>query len=101
VEAVRRRKPDNDRAWHLDRRVPIALILALFAQTGSFIWWASGINQRVSALEEKQTIQSASAPMQSDRLTRVETKVETIQRDVTEIKSDIKSLIVRPIPGTK
>ena len=94
-----RRKPDTDRARHLDRRVPIALILALLAQTGSFIWWASGINQRVSALEEKQTLATASAPVQSDRLTRVETKVETIQRDVTEIKSDIKSLIVRPPTG--
>ena len=99
VEAVKRRDPD--RAWHLDRRVPIALILALLAQTGSFIWWASGINQRVTALEEKQTLATASAPVQSDRLTRVETKVETIQRDVTEIKSDIKSLIVRPASGTK
>ena len=95
------RRRDPDRAWHLDRRVPIALILALLAQTGSFIWWASGINQRVTALEEKQSLATASAPVQSDRLTRVETKVETIQRDVTEIKSDIKSLIVRPTLGTK
>jgi hypothetical protein len=101
VEAVTRRDPDREKHWTVDRRVPLALILAMIGQTGGLVWWASGINQRVSALEEKQTLQSASAPMQSDRLTRVETKVEAIQRDVSEIKSDIKSLTARPTLGTR
>lgn len=98
---MRRREPDREKHWTVDRRVPLALILAMFGQTGGLVWWASGINQRVSALEEKDRTVTAAAPIQSDRLTRVETKVETIQRDVSEIKSDIKSLIVRPTPGTK
>ena len=87
-----RRSPD--RAWHLDRRIPIALIIALIIQTAGAVWWASALAQRVSALEEKQNTAAMVAPVQSDRLTRVETRVETIQRDVTEIKSDIKSLII-------
>lgn len=99
VEAVKRR--DVEKHWTVDRRVPLALILAMLGQTGGLVWWASGINQRVSVLEERDRTVTAAAPIQSDRLTRVETKVETIQRDVTEIKSDIKSLIVRPTQGNK
>lgn len=33
--------------WHLDKRVPIALILAIVLQTGGFIWWAAGLSHRV------------------------------------------------------
>ena len=83
----------EDRAWHLDKKVPIALIVAIFAQTGGMIWWASSLNQRVSSLEQSQAVTASSAPLQSDRLARVEVKVETVQRDVTEIKADIKSLV--------
>lgn len=85
------RKPRGDAHWSVDKKVPVALIVTLAIQTGGFIWWASALNERVKILE---TV-SAAAPLQSDRLTRVETKVETMQRDVTEIKSDIKSLIKR------
>ena len=90
---MRRRGPQEQ--WHLDKKVPIAIILALMAQTAGAIWWASAMSQRVTALEAKENAAATVAPIQSDRLTRVETKVETIQRDVTEIKSDIKSLIKR------
>lgn len=81
----------NDENWHLDKRVPVALIITLAIQTGGFIWWASALNERVKILE----MVTASAPIQADRLTRVEEQVRTMQRDVTEIKADIKSLIKR------
>ena len=31
-------------AWHVDRRVPIALIVTILIQTGAAIWWASSVN---------------------------------------------------------
>jgi len=37
--------------WHLDRRVPLALIFALVMQSGSFAWWASSISERVAQNE--------------------------------------------------
>ena len=33
--------------WHLDKRVPIALIVTIIVQTGGMIWWASGLTHRV------------------------------------------------------
>jgi len=86
---------DNDAdpaasSWHLDRRVPIALIATILLQTVAVVWWASDLSARVSHLERTQ---AASAP-QGDRLTRVEVKVENIQSGIEEIKR----LLRRPTP---
>lgn len=35
--------------WHLDRRIPIALILAIIGQTAGAVWWASTISGTVAA----------------------------------------------------
>lgn len=37
--------------WHLDRRVPITLVLAIGVQTTAAVWWAASINARVAAAE--------------------------------------------------
>lgn len=39
--------------WHLDKRVPISLILAIMIQTGSFIWFMSALNSDVEGLERR------------------------------------------------
>jgi hypothetical protein len=77
--------------WHLDRRIPIALLLGLVLQSFAIAWWASDVSARVTMLERHSI---ATAP-QGDRLTRVEVRIEAVQGDVTEIKSDIKRLIRR------
>jgi hypothetical protein len=68
--------------WHLDKRVPIALIVAMFVQTCAIVWWASDLSARVSTLERQQ---AAAAP-QADRLTRVEVKIENINEGISDIK---------------
>jgi len=37
--------------WHLDKRVPLALIGAILLQTFTIGFWVSSINERVTALE--------------------------------------------------
>lgn len=41
---------ETDR-WRVDRHIPLATILAIMAQTVAIVWWASGIDHRVGALE--------------------------------------------------
>lgn len=77
---------DDDKQWHLDKKVPIALILTIALQTGAMIWWASSLSERVNTLERQE---AARAP-QGDRLTRVEVKIESIQEGITEIKRLIR-----------
>lgn len=68
--------------WQLDKRVPVALIFALAIQTGSIIWWAAGVSARLNQVERQQVL---SAP-HSDRLTRVEVRIEAIQEGVSRIE---------------
>lgn len=39
--------------WHLDKRVPIALIVTLALQGSAGVWWASDANQRLSQIERR------------------------------------------------
>lgn len=33
--------------WHLDKRVPVAMIVAIVAQFAGFIWWAATTDARL------------------------------------------------------
>lgn len=88
---ARQRAISEDGNWHLDKKVPIAVIAAIVAQTGAFIWWAGSINERVSSLERR----AETTATQGDRLTRVEVKIESIQEGITRIERMIRR---DPIP---
>lgn len=57
--------------WHLDKKVPIAIILAIVVQTSGLIWWAATLNSRVSSLEARdstqQTLIDSRAKLADDR----------------------------------
>lgn len=80
-----------EREWHLDKKVPIAMILTIALQTGAFVWFAARLDHRVEALERSETRLSSSAPVTSDRLTRVEVKLEGVQEGIVEIKRLIQA----------
>ena len=42
----------SDSQWHLDKKVPIALIVTVAVQLAAFIWMAAKLDSRVSTLEE-------------------------------------------------
>lgn len=85
--AKRKDDMDSDARWHLDKRIPIALIIALLSQTAGAIWWARGIEAKVEMLEKA----TASAAPQADRLTRVEVKLDVVQENLAEIKRLIQA----------
>jgi len=80
-------RDEDDRSWHLDKRVPISLIMAILLQTGVFVWWGAQTSEKVSVLKERL---DAIAP-NSDRLTRVEVKVDTVQQSINRIEGFIRS----------
>ena len=79
-------QPPYDQQWHLDKRVPLALIMTIIIQTAGLVWWASSLSERVNSLERSR---EATAP-QADRLTRVEVKLEGVQSGIDEIKRLIR-----------
>jgi hypothetical protein len=80
--------------WQIDRKIPVALIVAILTQTGAGIWWIASANQRLSSLEEKM----ASTAPQGDRLTRVEVKVESALDGISEIKAILRK---EPVPAKR
>lgn len=74
--------PPSDGGWHLDRRVNLSIIITLIGNIAVTFWWASSTTTRLAAVEQK--IEAASP--QGERLTRVETKIESIQDGIAEIK---------------
>lgn len=76
--------------WHLDKKVTLSLIFALFMQTIAFTWWASGIdsqvNQNARDLNElKETTQ---------RVIVLETTLPGILEEIKLLRSDFKELIM-------
>jgi len=39
--------------WHLDKRVSVVLIFALFMQGAAGVWWASTANERLTQVERR------------------------------------------------
>ena len=79
-------------SWHLDRRIPVAIIVTLAIQTGGAIWFASGISHRVDSLERQQV----SASTQGDRIVRLETRMENIAEYILEIRNLLRQREARP-----
>ena len=76
----------KDSKWHLDKRVPVALIVTLIGQMAVGVAWMSTLGERVNTLERAESVRAVAAPVNADRLTRVEVKIEAVQEGITEIK---------------
>jgi hypothetical protein len=73
----------EDRQWHLDKKVPLALIMTIVGQTIVAAWGASNLWTRVGELERQMQV----AAPQFERIIRVETKVDAITGSLSEIKA--------------
>jgi hypothetical protein len=82
----------EDRQWHLDKKVPLALIMTIIGQTIVAAWGASNLWTRVGELERQMQI----AAPQFERIIRLETKVDGITGSLSEIKALINRRIEPP-----
>ncbi len=76
----------EDRQWHLDKTVPLALIITIIGQTMIAAWGASNLWTRVTELERQTQV----AAPQFERIIRLEAKVDGITSSLSEIKTLIK-----------
>lgn len=76
----------EDNNWHLDKKVPISLLLAILAQTLGVVAWGATMAEKVTVLKDRL---DAIAP-NSDRLTRVEVKVDSLLSSVNRIEANTR-----------
>lgn len=75
--------PGERAGWHLDKRVPIALIVTIAIQTLAGGFWLGSLANRVATLESAGA-QSVGFPV---RLAVAETQIAEVRAQITDIKA--------------
>ena len=78
--------------WHLDKRVPITLLVAIVVQTLCFVWFFSKMDSRIASLEAGAITQKERDDRQDNH---VKDGLHTLRADIKEIDRKIDRLIER------
>jgi len=71
--------------WHIDRKVPLALIVTIGVQTAGIAYWVGGVSNRVDQLERFV----AGRVTDADRITRLEVKLENMVDSLGRIEEAV------------
>ncbi len=90
MAAMMREEPDGaTKHWHLDKRVNLSIIITIIIQTAALLIWGTRLDSRVEVLERRHVL----VEPQAERIIRLETKVDGIDKTLGEIKT-----ILQPPP---
>jgi uncharacterized coiled-coil protein SlyX len=83
--------------WSFDKKIPVALVLAILAQCAAFIVWGARLDSRVQSLEnrfaeQQAQLQQANLP---DRITRMEVQQSFSNQILSDMSKDVKVLSTR------
>ena len=96
------RNIESERHWHLDRRVPVALIVTIIMQTIGIVWWAASISARVDVLErrleETRTNQSRIVRLEANQ-SAVYQRLDRIEAASRRIEAKLDRLLLNRQPG--
>jgi hypothetical protein len=88
--------------WVIDKKLPVAAMLVLAAQTVSIVVWLAGMDNRIQQLERErlsfEATKIASSAIDFDqekRLTKLETIIPTMDQRLQDIREDVKSILAR------
>lgn len=80
--------------WHLDKKVPITLVIMILFQTGGFVWWAATKSMEILELSHRtdkiETMNDQQGKLLEEFISRIG-KIEERQLIQTEILTDIRS----------
>lgn len=76
------------REWHLDKRVPLALIVTIVLQTVVWGYWAGVTSNSIETLQDQVRVLSS----YQERLARVETRVDNANDTLTRIDARLERM---------
>ena len=90
---------DTASHWHLDKKVPITLILVLLVQFGSGLWFAARMVERDDAQEKRLSAIEQAAVQQnlSGRLGTVESRLDDLRQGIKDSNAKLDRLIERGV----
>jgi Tfp pilus assembly protein PilO len=81
---------DTESHWHLDKKVPVTLIVVLFLQFLGGVWFMSKLEARIVALETS----NADQRQRDDRQDKATTEAAALLRaDLAYIRSQLDQLL--------
>jgi Tfp pilus assembly protein PilO len=83
----------QDGSWHLDKRVPVALILALLVQFAGGIWFISSLAKDVATHERQITRLDGQIEVIRNSSQRQAVQLGRIEEQVTGMRNDIRNLL--------
>lgn len=98
--------------WHLDKKVPIGIIIAILGQTVLFVWWVSQEDARLNAalaqnIVQDQRLGDIERDAQSQRVAEAEVKaqiaaiketLDQMRQDQREATGLLRQLLTTPKP---
>lgn len=100
--------PTMKEGWHLDKKVPLSIILAIGIQTTVLFMWGARLDQRVSQIEgvtgNHTVIIEAMRSNQSDTkatLARMDERLAATSDGVKEIKAKLDAAFTEIQPSRK
>lgn len=85
--------PEKDNSWHLDKRVPIALIFALMAQLAGAAWLTSAAFKDIEANRKGiRALGERVEPLERSRGTQA-VQLGRIEEQITGVRSDINRML--------
>jgi hypothetical protein len=93
---------DIGSGWHLDKRVPLAIIMTIFIQTAGIVWWAANLENRVVTLEKANTeiatdlaARAIVTGRQDQSIVRLETQFLNVVDALQDMNAKLDRLIER------
>jgi hypothetical protein len=82
-------RPSHEDNWHLDRRVPVALIFAILTQGAVGIWWVSNIGAQVQEHEKRLTKFEEASARETQLLSSVNERLARIEEAILNLKAEV------------
>jgi uncharacterized protein HemX len=78
--------------WHLDRRVPVAIIFAIALQSAGAIWWAASMSERMEQIEQRQQAAGARAEAADARQAEQGQRIAVLTEAVANTNRNLERL---------
>lgn len=86
--------------WNLDKRVPIALILAILTQTAAGVWWAASQTARLDTQERRVAVLESNDSKMAEAQLRAAEALASIKASQDAMRSSLDR-IERTIDSTR
>lgn len=83
---------DPQEPWHVDKRVPLALIFAILMQTAGMSWWAASLQERVGTAEDAITRLDVEAQLTRSTVQGQAVQSGRLEEQIIGLRADISAL---------